>query len=400
MSPSVAADHWQLHPEVDFLNHGSFGATPTCVLEVQRQLQDDLEREPIRFLGPERELGPKLDSVRAVLANMFQADPTDLVFVRSATEGVNAVVRSFPFQLGDEVVVTNHGYNACNNAADFAAHRSGATVRTAMLPFPVHEPQEILDAIEQQFNNRTRLLLIDHVTSPTGLVLPLKSIIDLAHSRGIRVLVDGAHAPGMVPIDLRELNPDYYTGNHHKWLCAPKASGFLYVRRELQPEVRPAIISHGANRPSPNRSRFLSEFDWTGTFDPTPLLSVPAAVEFLAKLGGGDPPDLQPHMSANRELTLRARQCLLDALQVGPPAPEAMIGSMVTIPLPPADDSSTRSMDPLQVRLFDHYRIEVPIFFREPRLDARCLRISVQAYNDLDQYRRLGEALATELART
>ncbi len=188
-----------------------------------------------------------------------------------------------------------------------------------MLPFPVSDRQEILDAIETQFTNRTRLLLIDHVTSPTGLLLPLKSIIDLAHTRGIRVLVDGAHAPGMVPIDLSELNPDYYTGNHHKWLCAPKASGFLYVRRDWQGEVRPTIISHGANRPRPNRSQFLSEFDWTGTFDPTPLLSVPAAVEFLAKLGGSDQLDLQPQMKANRELTLKARRMLVGCV-AGQPA--------------------------------------------------------------------------------
>ncbi len=394
-----ARQHWHLDPEVDFFNHGSFGATPKCVLQVQRQFQDDLEREPIRFLAIERELAPKIDAVRSVVARLVNANQRDIAFVRSATDGVNAVLRSFPFHSGDEIVITNHGYNACSNAARFAAERAGVKVRTAILPFPLKHSGEIVDAITAKFSAATRLLLIDHVTSPTALILPLVEMIDEVHARGIRVLVDGAHAPGMVEVDLNGLEADYYTANHHKWLCAPKVSGFLWVRPEFQNEVRPTIISHGANRPRPGRSRFLSEFDWTGTFDPTPLLAVPAAIEFLAQLSGGeDRYDIRRHMRRIHELTLRGRDCLLGRLGIEPPAPEEMLGAMVTLPLPAAANPDPARVDFLQTRLFDHYRIELPIF-NEPNLNIRCLRVSVQAYNHLDQFERLADALETELSQ-
>ncbi len=310
------ASHWQLRPDLDFLNHGSFGAAPTIVLEAQRRLQDALERDPIRFLAPERELEPKLDHVRAVLSELVVAPASDLAFVRNATDGVNAVLRSMSLDEGDEIVITNHGYNACNNAAQFAAARRGARIRVAKIPFPLAHSDQVVRAIETEFSDRTRLLLVDHVTSPTGLVFPIEKIISSAHAAGIRVLVDGAHAPGMVPLDLQTLDADYYTANHHKWLCAPKASGFLYVRGELQDEVRPTVISHAANRPRPYRSRFLAEFDWNGTFDPTPLLSVPDAIEFLGSLFHGGINEL---MSANRQLALEARRVLCDALQIEAP---------------------------------------------------------------------------------
>ncbi len=393
-----ARRHWQLDPEIDFFNHGSFGATPKCVLQTQRQFQDQLEREPIRFLAPERELEPKIDVVRDIVGKLVNAQQQDLAFVRNATDGVNAVLRSFPFRAGDEIVISNHGYNACNNAAQFAAERAGAKLRIAAIPFPLADPIEILEAITAAFSAETRLLLIDHVTSPTALVLPIKQIIEAAHSRGIRVLVDGAHAPGMVEVDLEALDADYYTANHHKWLCAPKVSGFLWVRPELQNEIRPTIISHGANRRRPGRSRFLSEFDWTGTFDPTPLLAVPAAIEFLARLSGSeDHYDIRAHMRLIRELTLDARACLLDRLAVEPPAPAEMIGTMLTLPLPAAANPNPAMIDPLQRRLFERYRFELPVF-NEPNLAVRCLRISIQAYNDLDQLERLAQALKTELA--
>ena len=328
--PSILHSHWQLDPQIDFLNHGSFGATPIAVLQAQRDFQDALEREPIRFLAPERELEPKLDGVRNRIATLVAADARDIGFVRNATDGVNAVLRSLSLTSGDEIVITNHGYNACNNAARFVAQRAGAIVREASLPFPIAGDDDAVAAIESQLNQSTRLLLVDHVTSPSGLVLPIDRIVELAHRRNIRVLVDGAHAPGMVPVDLRRLDPDYYTANHHKWLCGPKVSGFLYVRRRLQGEVRPTVISHAANRPRPGRSQFLAEFDWTGTFDPSPLLATPAAIDFLGQLRGGG---LEEHMMANRKLTLEARALVLEMLDLPTPAPESMIGSMASIPL-------------------------------------------------------------------
>lgn len=382
-------NHWLLDPAVDFLNHGSFGAAPRVVLQAQRALQDQLEQAPLRFLSPERDLEPKLDAVRAVIAELVGADAADIGFVRNATDGVNAVLRSFPLAAGDEIVITDHGYNACNNAARFAAERASAVVRVAKIPFPIGSADEVLEAIETEYTPRTRLLLVDHVTSPTALVLPIQRIVRAAHQRGVRVLVDGAHAPGMVPVDVQQIDADYYTGNHHKWLCGPKSSGFLYVRRGLQSEVRPTVISHAANRPRPGRSRFLAEFDWMGTFDPTPLLATPTAIRFLQSLYPGG---LDEYMETNRRLADEARQILLDALRIAPPAPAEMIGSMVAVPLPAAADAEARDVDPLQTRLFDQDRIEVPIF-RGPG-GTRCLRISAQVYNDCGQYQRLGEALA------
>ncbi len=224
--PMSFASHWQLSSELDFLNHGSFGAAPTIVLAAQRRLQDALERDPIRFLAPERELEPKLDHVRAVLSELVAAPADDLAFVHNATDGVNAVVRSMSLDEGDEIIITNHGYNACNNAAQFAADRRGARIRVAKIPFPLADSNEVVRAIEAEFSSRTRLLLVDHVTSPSGLVFPIEKIIASAHASGIRVLVDGAHAPGMVPLDLRKMDADYYTANHHKWLCAPRLPAF------------------------------------------------------------------------------------------------------------------------------------------------------------------------------
>lgn len=393
--------HWRLAPETSFLNHGSYGAVPFVVLEMQRRLRDELERNPVAFLSPERTLEARLDAVRTRVAKLVGAASRDLAFVRSATDGVNAVLRSLPLAAGDEIVVTNHGYNACNNAAHYAAAVRGARVRVAAVPFPLHGEDAVVQAIEAAFTERTRLLLVDHVTSPTGLVFPVDRIVTAAHAHGVRVLVDGAHATGMLPLDLSRLGADYYTANHHKWLCAPKASALLHVRPELQHEVRPTVISHAANRPRPGRSRFLAEFDWTGTFDPTPLLSVPTAIDFLAGL---HPDGLGGLMTANHRLALQGRSLLCAALGIEPPAPEHMLGSMATIPLPPAPvtasahqtEAATGAAVALQRRLFERHRIEVPVFGGLTP-GSRLLRISLQAYNDIGQLEHLAEALSHEL---
>ncbi|QDV44852.1 Isopenicillin N epimerase [Stieleria neptunia] len=380
--------HWRLNPDVDFLNHGSFGATPIVVLETQRRWIELLERDPIEFLGPERSLLPKLDRVRDCIGGLVGADAADLAFVRNATEGVNAVLRSFPFSSGDEVVITNHGYNACNNAVRYAAERCGTGVSVAELPFPVESDAQVIEAVDATLSPKTRLLLIDHVTSPTGLVLPVKELIELAHRRGVRVMVDGAHAPGMVPVDLSQLDPDYYTANHHKWLCGPKTSGFLYVRRELQPEVHPTTISHGANSPGLGQTPFLAEFNWVGTYDPTPILSVPTAIEFLGGLKEGG---LSQLMRDNHALVLAGRQVLLDAIDCGLPAPAEMLGSLASVPLPADRVGNGDAVKGLQHRLYHEHAIEVPIFLLNGTLP--CLRISAQVYNSLEQYERLADVL-------
>jgi isopenicillin-N epimerase len=390
--------HWGLNPEIDFLNHGSFGASPIEVLRVQQDWIRQLESDPIEFLAPERSLLPRLDVVRAKVAELVNAPPRDLALVRNATDGVNAVLRSFPFDSGDEVLVTNHGYNACNNAAQYAASRFGAKMVVAEIPFPIRSDTEVLDAVAAKLTNRTRLVLIDHVTSPTGLVMPVREVVGLCRDASVRVMIDGAHAPGMLPVDLGQIGADYYVGNHHKWLCAPKTSGFLYVAPQWQPEVRPTTISHGANNDRMGATRFQAEFNWTGTFDPSPLLSVPAAIDFIGNLYPQTPnrTGLETLMINNRSLALAGRDVLMNRLNVGEPAPSEMIGSLATVPLPHGNRLSAADADSLRNRLFTDHRIEVPVV-RLPD-GQTCVRISAQAYNSLDQYERLGAAINESLS--
>ncbi len=388
------AQLWPLDPGVVFLNHGSFGACPTEVLRHQAALRAEMEAEPVRFLS--RELDDRLDGARRALAGFVGADPDDLAFVPNATSGVNAVLRSLAFARGDELLTTDHAYNACKNALDFAAERSGARVVVAKIPFPLASPAAVVDAVMERVTPRARLALLDHVTSPTALVLPIERLIATLAERGVEVLVDGAHAPGMVPLDLRALGASYYSGNCHKWLCAPKGSAFLWVRRDRQPDVRPLTISHGANATRTGRSRFRLEFDWTGTSDPTAWLTVPKAIDYMGSLLPGGWPAL---MARNRALALEARRTLCAAACTPPACPDEMVGSLASIVLRdgPTTDIGWRRPDPLQRRVFDGSRIEVPVM-SWPAPPRRLLRISAQLYNRPDHYARLAEALAKELA--
>ena len=236
-------EHWLLEDGLAFLNHGSFGACPRVVMDEQSRLRAEMERNPVRFLW--REIGDRLDAARAELARFIGADAEELAFVANATTAVNSVLRSFELQPGDEILVTDHGYNACNNVAAECARRSGAKVITARIPLPIAGPEQAVTAIVAAVTPRTRLVLVDHVTSPTAIVLPVAEIVRELEPRGIAVFVDGAHAPGMLPLDLRTLRPSFYTGNLHKWVCAPRGAGFIFVRRDRQAGVHPAVISHG-----------------------------------------------------------------------------------------------------------------------------------------------------------
>jgi len=392
--PPLAA-HWLLDPAVDFLNHGSFGACPRSVLAVQRELREEMERRPVAFLA--RELPDRLDAARAKLAAFLGADPEGLAFVANATAGVNAVVRSFPLVPGDELLTTDQAYNACRNVLEYVADGSGARVVVAPLPFPIAGPAQAVEAVLAAITPRTRLALLDHITSPTGLVLPVAELVARLEERGVATLVDGAHAPGSVELALETLGASWYTGNLHKWVCAPKGSGFLWAREDRREETVPAVISHGWNTPRPGRSRYHDLFDWTGTFDPTAVLAVPAALRTMASLVPGGWPELRRR---NRELALAARSELAAALEVPPPCPDSMIASLAALPLPDAppgaEPRGALYLTPLQEALMARYRIEVPIV-PWPRHPRRLVRVSAQLYNDLPQYRRLGGALRTLL---
>jgi isopenicillin-N epimerase len=372
------------------LNHGSFGACPRAVLLAQQQIRDRMEREPVQFFM--RDLEPLLDSARRELAAFIGAESKDLAFVPNATTGVNTVLSSLRFRTGDELLTTNHAYNACRNALQFAAARTGAQVTVAEVPFPIRTPDEALEQVMAKVTPRTRLVLLDHVSSPTALVMPIARIVAALNERGIDALVDGAHAPGMLPLDLRSIGAAYYTGNCHKWVCAPKGAAFLYVREDRQAEIHPLSISHGMNATAKDRSRFRLEFDWTGTDDFSAYLCIPEAIRFLAGLLPGGWPALIRH---NHELAIAARNALCEAWEVSPPAPNDMLGSMAALPIwdgSPPPPTSSLTVDPQQIELFERFGVEVPIV-PWPRPPKRLIRVSAQIYNDLSDYDRLAVAV-------
>ena len=395
IAPASASlkSRWTLDPEVAYINHGSFGACPKVVLDELHRLQMELEHEPGTFLS--RKATERLAAARERLGAFVGANPDDLAFVPNVTEALNAVLRSMPLSEGDELIVSNHEYNASRNVLDFVAERSKCRVVVVEIPFPISGPDVIVSRMRDAITPRTRLALLDHVTSATGLIVPLAELIELFHASGVAVLVDGAHAPGMLPVDIEALAPDYYAANCHKWICSPKGAGFLYVRRDLQHQVRPAVISHGANSGLEGNARFRNEFDWTGTRDITPWLCVPTAIDYVGSLLSGGWDEVRER---NHRLVVEARALLTEALDIAPPCPEEMLGSLATLHLPeiknlkPSKATSMLWLDPIQEALFHEHKIEVPVLVC-PASGRRMFRISAQLYNDLDDYARLARAL-------
>ena len=399
-SVSQIAD-WALDPTVTFLNHGSFGACLRAILEVQRGWRDKLELNPVRFLA--RDLDELLEWSRSEVAAFIGADSDDLALTANATTGINTVLRSLAFERGDEILITNHVYNSTANAARYVAANFGAKIVIANVPFPVQSSIQALDAIVNAITPNTKLAILEHVTSATALALPIAELVPAFAERNIDVLVDGAHGPGMLPIRLRDLQPAYYVGTLHKWVCAPKGSAFLYVRRDKQPHIRPLAIASGEAR-TPDRSRFRADFDWNGTFDPTPWLTIPATIDCLGEMVPGGWPTI---MDGNRNLLLKTRLMLADALKTMPPAPDEMLGSMATLRLPGGPwprDEATRRLSMLETAMRGR-RFEVPlILWPSPYLmdwgfipgDTQfeiTVRISAHVYNSFGQYERLSSIL-------
>jgi isopenicillin-N epimerase len=382
---------WGLKSGTVFLNQGSFGACPKPILDLQAQLRRELEAEPVQFLW--RRYEERLAPARLALAKFLGADSRDLVFVTNATTGINAVLRSLKPKRGDELLTTSLDYNACRNVLNEVAHRTGAKLVVAEIPFPLQSADEITPAILQAVTRRTRLALLDHVTSNSAIILPLREIIPALEARGVETLVDGAHAPGMLPLNLRALRPTYYTANLHKWVCAPKGAAFLYVREDRQAAIQPAVISHGNNRTRPGFTPFQDRFDWAGTFDPTAWLCVSEAIRWMGELLPGGWRELRER---NHQLAVQARKLLCERFKIEPPCPENLLGSMATLPLPARFQQRNASgkIDREQLALYDRYGIEVPLsrFGTPPQ---RWLRISAQIYNSPADYEFLAEALET-----
>jgi isopenicillin-N epimerase len=386
---SELASAWSLDPQVAFLNHGSFGATPRSVLSFQQELRTRLESDPVRFF--QRELEGLLDAALVAIGSFVGADPADLAPVVNATTGVNAVLRSLRLAAGDELLVSDHAYNACRQTMDWVAARSGAKVVVVPIPFPPVDDESVVAAFVERAGPRTRLALVDHVTSPTALVLPVAAIVKALDAIGVDTLVDGAHAPGMVLVDLTDIGAAYYTANCHKWMCSPKGAGFLHARSDRQEGLVPVVVSHGLNSEREDRPRYRLLFDWVGTGDPTPILSVPTAIEAVAALL---PAGWDGVRAVNHELALRGAGIIQEAVGGTVRADERWLGSMValTIPAPPAGRFTSH---PLHDRLFHEHAIEVPVYTWN---DTAMLRISAHLYNDDRDFERLASALTTELA--
>ncbi len=383
------AAHFSLDPSVVYLNHGAFGACPRVVQEAQTALRERLEHNPVHFFM--RELEGLLDETRAVLGPFIGANPDDIGFVPNATAGVNTVLSSLDFHAGAEIVINDHTYPACRNAVQYWAARRGLEVRVATIPFPVQTAEELTRAILAEVTPRTALVVIDHVTSPSGLIMPLEALVGGLRARGIDALIDGAHGPGMLTLNLEQLGAAYYTGNLHKWCCAPKGAAFLWVRRDRQALVHPLIISHGWAAPRTDRSRFLLEFDWPGTLDASAILSVPRALTFLGSLFEGGFPALY---AANHQLAMKGRDILCAALGTAPSAPDALLGSLA-VALFPEHTPQAPAPDALYRALLGR-GIEVPIV-PLPGYPSGFVRIAAQVYNSERDFALLADALREEL---
>jgi len=382
---SVFRDLFLLRSDVVFLNHGSFGACPRPVFEAYQRWQLELERQPVAFLG--RRFEGLMAEARAALGAFLGAAPDDLVYVSNATTGLNIVARSLPLAPGDEVLSTDQEYGALDRTWRFICGKRGARYVRQPVELPIVSAEQVVEAIWSGATARTRVLFVSQVTSPTAITLPVAELVRRAREAGIITVVDGAHAPGQVPLDLEGLGADFYSGNCHKWMMAPKGSAFLHARRERQSLLEPLVVSWGWEREEPGASRLVDYNEWQGTRDVAPFLAVPAAIRFMER---HDWPRVR---RTCHELVRNARRALADLTRLAPITPDApeWFAQMAALPLPPCDART------LQRRLYDEFRVEVPIIDWQGR---QFVRISVQGYNTQSDVDALVEALRALLPHT
>ena len=373
-------EQFLLDPDIVFLNHGSYGATPRPVFETYQGWQRRLERQPVLFLG--REFNSLIKESRQALGKYLNADGEDLVYIPNATHGANIIAHSLDLRPGDEVLTTDHEYGACDYAWEYNCKRSGAKYVRQSLPLPLRSEDEITGQYLSGITPRTRALYFSHITSSTALRLPVREICCRARELGLLTIVDAAHSPGQIPVDLADLDADIVFGNCHKWMLAPKGSAFLYMRPAVQALVEPLIVSWGYN-PTPEAatgSRFLDLLQWTGTKDPCAALSVPAAIQFM------EANDWETVRSRCHDLLRQALERIASLTGMPPVVPldSKFYELMAVAPLP--------FMDPvaLKNRLYDEHKIELPVIVWQDQL---FIRISVQAYNDQSDIDALLHAL-------
>lgn len=360
--------HFLLDPDVVFLNHGSFGAAPKPVIEASHGWRLRLERQPVAFLG--REWNALMRESRLALGEYLNANADDLVYIPNATHGVNIAARSLSLSPGDEVLATDHEYGACDFTWDFICGKTGAKYVRQPIPLPVRSEAEIVEEFWAGVTSRTKAIYLSHITSPTALRLPVGQICRRAHDAGILTIIDAAHSPGQIPVDLQALDADFVFGNCHKWMLNVKGAGFLFVRREIQSLIQPLIVSWGY-APTPETStgsRFIDLLQWTGTSDPSAALTVPTAICFMREHDWGEV-RVECHALLRQALE---EICELTHLPPLYPLDSDLYSQMGIAPLPPSN------LPVLKQRLYEEYRIEVPLIQWHERQFAR---ISVQGYN-------------------
>jgi isopenicillin-N epimerase len=371
------SDYFLLDPSITFLNHGSFGATPIPVFEEYQRYQRELENEPVEFLG--RQASPRLQQARQLLADYLHAQRDEIVFVPNATHGINIVAHSLDLHPGDEVLTTDHEYGAMDRTWQFLSQQKGFTYRSCEIPLPLIDKDQFVNHFFSQVTPHTRVIYLSHITSPTALIFPIREICNRARELNILTVIDGAHAPGQIELDLSLLGADFYTGNCHKWLCAPKGSAFLYAKKERQHLIQPLVVSWGWHAEKPGPSQFVDYLEWTGTDDISSYLSVPAAIEFQSSSNW---PQIR---SECHELAIWVSRELTRLFKLAPLSSSDFFAQMVAIPLPVIGDPVA-----LQQRLFNEYHIEVPIV---PWKEKTLIRVSVQGYNDRNDLEKLLLAL-------
>lgn len=358
--PNNLKSHFLLDPEIVFLNHGSFGACPKPVFAAYQAWQLELERQPVAFLG--RRIDGLLSEARTALAAYVNSDPDDVVFVANATAGVNTIAKAIPLHAGDEILTTDHEYGACMTTWGRVAAPAGAVIVERKVTLPLLSDEAFVEEFWAGVTPKTRVVYLSHITSPTALTFPVAEICRRARAAGIISVIDGAHAPGQIRVDMREVDPDFYTGNCHKWMCAPKGSGFLYVRRDQQDDVHPLIISWGYR----DGDTFISRHQVQPTRDPAAFLTVPAAIQFQRE-HEWDAVRQQCHAVA---VDLRNAINAWSGLQ--PLCSDDHFAQMFTVEVPPCDPVAVKD------RLYDDYKIELPMFNWQGK---PCLRTSIQGYN-------------------
>ena len=370
------------------LNHGSFGACPKVVMEYQFDLIKRMESLTTRFFM--MEMKPLIIESLRTLSEFINSPLDDLVFIRNATSAANAVINSLPFQDGDEIVTTNLIYESCANLLKYFTKKKGVVLKTADISFPDDDEDMINDKIFNLVNERTKLIFIDHITSTTAMIMPVEKIIGRAKDLGIETFVDGAHAPGMIPLNIKQLKPDYYTGNCHKWLCSPKGAAFLYVKPEKQHLITPNIISNYFEKGSTTKEKMFNSFYWLGTMDYTGCICVKAVIDYIeSEIEGG----WNEVMRRNRSLAIKGRDIITETLNLSGYTKESMTGSMVSIKtdsLSEIDPDTT--LDRLYYEMLFNHRIETVFAPLLPSRE-RLLRISAHLYNKESDYLRLANAL-------